>query len=325
MAKSSISRLKRKGKINMSLDTYIVEGGVGKCVSFTSLLPLLEKKAEAKVNVMTPYTDVFQNNPSVAMVIDSTNTHLSHPEIQKSDNIYFAEPYKNNFALGKQHIIESFCELLGIEYSDQLKPKLYSGHVEKEKDELLKKLESDKYFIVQFAGGQAPIGYQQGNPYNNLDPGRIYNPFFAQKLINLMKESYPTHKILNMALPNEPQYENAIPVQAPYMVFHELLKESDGFIGCDSLLNHFSISANKKGVVIWGSTRWVNFGYTQNQNVNCFMENEWDDSKFDGANPLNSMVSPEKVMELFEKRNNTVILKGKKKEVVSLHCSRAVG
>jgi hypothetical protein len=37
------------------LNTYVVEGGVGKCTAFTALLPKLRKKSE--VQIYTPYID----------------------------------------------------------------------------------------------------------------------------------------------------------------------------------------------------------------------------------------------------------------------------
>jgi hypothetical protein len=43
---------------------------------------------------------------------------------------------------------------------------------------------------------------------------------------------------------------------------HEMLKDAEGFVAIDSCLQHFSPSANKHGVVIWGSTRWTQFGYS---------------------------------------------------------------
>ena len=48
------------------LNTYVVEGGVGKCASFTALIPKLKEKSE--VQIYTPYIGCFANNPNVKYV-----------------------------------------------------------------------------------------------------------------------------------------------------------------------------------------------------------------------------------------------------------------
>jgi hypothetical protein len=53
---------------------------------------------------------------------------------------------------------------------------------------------------------------------------------------------------------------------------HEMLKDAEGFVAIDSCLQHFSPSAEKHGVVIWGSTRWTQFGYSHNKNLQFHMK-----------------------------------------------------
>ena len=66
------------------LNTYVVEGGVGKCTAFTALIPKLKKKSE--VQVYTPYIDCFAGNPDVKLALEST-LPLQDPRIMASDNI----------------------------------------------------------------------------------------------------------------------------------------------------------------------------------------------------------------------------------------------
>jgi hypothetical protein len=93
------------------LNTYVVEGGVGKCTAFTALIPELRKKSE--VQIYTPYIDCFAGNPDVKLALEQT-LPIQDPRIMQSDNIYYCEPYKSNFQFGKQHIIESYCEHHGV-------------------------------------------------------------------------------------------------------------------------------------------------------------------------------------------------------------------
>ena len=86
-----------------------------------------------------------------------------------------------------------------------------------------------------------------------------------------------------------------------YHLYHELLKNCEGFISIDSSLQHFAMSAKARGVVIWGSTRWSQFGYPELRNINYHMETTWDESKFHPQNPINIMVDPNHVLDTFKK------------------------
>jgi hypothetical protein len=47
------------------MNTYVVEGGIGKCTAFTALIPKLKQKSE--VQIYTPYIQCFANNPDVKL------------------------------------------------------------------------------------------------------------------------------------------------------------------------------------------------------------------------------------------------------------------
>ena len=88
------------------LNTYVVEGGVGKCTAFSALIPKLKEKSE--IQIYTPYIGCFASNQDVKLVLEQT-LPLQDARIMASDNIFYCGPYKSNFQFGKQHIIESYC------------------------------------------------------------------------------------------------------------------------------------------------------------------------------------------------------------------------
>jgi hypothetical protein len=162
------------------MNTYVVEGGIGKCTAFTSLIPKLKQKSE--VQIYTPYIGCFANNPDVKLVLEQS-LPLQDARIMASDNIYYSEPYKSNFQFGKQHIIESYCNLHDVEFDVNMRPKLYTEHLKENVDKWLKDKEINKYILVQFSGGQSPLTYN--GQYNNINPNRNYQPFLAQQVINI--------------------------------------------------------------------------------------------------------------------------------------------
>jgi len=285
------------------LNTYVVEGGVGKCTAFTALIPELRKKSE--VQIYTPYIDCFAGNPDVKLALEQT-LPIQDPRIMQSDNIYYCEPYKSNFQFGKQHIIESYCEHHGVKYNPSMKPKLYTEQHKDSVDKWLKDKEIGKYILIQFSGGQPKWNYADGAQYQNINPNRNYQPFLAQQVINYLKEEYKDTTIIDCTLPNEPGYMNTIKCDLHWAQIHELLKNAEGFVSIDSCLQHFSASVEKAGVVIWGSTRWTQFGYSHNKNLHFHMGNRWNESKFIDSDPRNNMVEPKIVIDNFKKLGKNV-------------------
>jgi ADP-heptose:LPS heptosyltransferase len=285
------------------LNTYVVEGGVGKCTAFTALLPKLRKKSE--VQIYTPYIDCFANNPDVKLVLEET-LPLQDPRIMASDNIFYCEPYKSNFQFGKQHIIESYCEHHSVQYDKSMLPKLYTEQHKESVDKWLKTNEIKKYIMIQFSGGQPKWNYADNVQYTNINPNRNYQPYLAQQLINILREEYKDTTIINCVLPNEPHFMGTIRCDLHWAQIHEMLKGAETFVAIDSCLNHFSPSANKKGVVIWGSTRWTQFGYDQNINLQFHMQDKWDETKFNDSDPRNNMVEPRSIIDNLKKLKKKV-------------------
>jgi len=278
------------------LNTYVIEGGIGKCTAFTAVVPKLKEKAGEGIQVYTPYIDVCAFNPDISMGYEQT-IPLNDERILASDNIYYCEPYKSNFVFGKQHIIESYCEHFGIEYDPSMTPKIYTDHLKDRAKEVLEKLGvTGKYMLVQFSGGQSPIAFNAQNPYHSVDPNRNYPHYLAQEVIKKLNVEFPDVTIINATLPNEPNYEGTIKFEEHWAVMHEVLKNAEGFIGIDSCVNHFSPSAKTRGVVLWGSTRWTQFGYEQNINLQYHMGKEWDETKFKPQDPRNLLVDPDVVV-----------------------------
>ena len=285
------------------LNTYVVEGGVGKCTAFTALIPQLRKKAE--VQVYTPYIDCFANNPDVKLVLEET-LPLKDPRIMASDNIFYCEPYKSNFQFGKQHLIESYCEHHDVQYDKSMLPKLYTEQHKESVDKWLKTNEIEKYIMIQFSGGQPKWNYADNVQYTNINPNRNYQPYLAQQLVNILREEYKDTTIINCVLPNEPHFMGTIRCDLHWAQIHEMLKGAETFVAIDSCLNHFSPSANKKGVVIWGSTRWTQFGYDQNINLQFHMQDKWDETKFNDSDPRNNMVEPRSIIDNLKKLKKKV-------------------
>ena len=70
------------------MNTYIVEGGIGKQVAFTAIIDALVKKDKEKIQVHSPYVDIFGGNTNVKYALDSNSIHLQDKRILDSQNIF---------------------------------------------------------------------------------------------------------------------------------------------------------------------------------------------------------------------------------------------
>jgi len=277
------------------MKTYIIEGGVGKHIAFTSLLDKLVDRDGGPVQVFTPYVNVFGNNPNVKMAFDSNTLTLNDPRIQESDDIIFVEPYKSNWVKGNEHVINAYARLLDVTYDPETdKPQMHTDYLKEETDTLLEPLEGKQFIVIQLTGGQTSVGFDSNKPYTNNNPSRNYPVYLGQTLVNALMRELPGVEILNWSLPNEPQYEGATPVDCSYTVMNEVMKRSQGFVAIDSSLQHIAQAANKTGVVMWGNTSPVEFGYKQNTNLTFFGQQSPDKN-----DPRNIMVDPEDATKAF--------------------------
>jgi uncharacterized phage-like protein YoqJ len=110
----------------MEENKYIVwhiEGGLGKNVAATALIgSLKDKYPDRKIVIAASYPEVFLNHPAVYRVYRVGNTQYFYDDfIKDKDTIVFKhEPYfQTNHILRRKHLIENWCDLLGIDYDNQ--------------------------------------------------------------------------------------------------------------------------------------------------------------------------------------------------------------
>ena len=258
-----------------------VEGGLGKNVMFTAMLKELAKKYE-KIYVLSPYFDVFKACPYVTDAFPMGQVSTLYQQLCLSDDcdVLWKEPYTNQKFIKKQvHLFDAWAEELGITLSQKamdMVPEISKYTelplVKTQTEELLKQLNGQKFILIQLCGGQSPLAPQLDKdgkliPYNDHNEGLKRNYYRGQELVDLLKKTYTEHRILHFALPNEPSYEGADKVQAPYLVFHELCKHADKVVCTDSSLQHLATGVCKDVTVIWGETRPEHFGYSCNKNI----------------------------------------------------------
>ena len=121
---------------NSSEEKYFVwqiQGGLGKNIAATSLIPLIKKTyPDRKLIVICSYPQIFLNNPYIDRIYTLGNLpHFYEDYIENKDVIISVhEPYHQTGHIRKQqHVLKSWSELLDIEYNGEL-PQLYYNYAE---------------------------------------------------------------------------------------------------------------------------------------------------------------------------------------------------
>lgn len=242
--------------------TLQMEGGLGKQVALTSLIPYFKDKYKQLI-VLSSFPEVFEFHPDVYRAIGYDTAFAFEEYINPSDDIFYACGYRqNNFRKQRMHLIDAACESINITKQDNMKPSLYTADQYEEIALELKQQFGD-YILVQFHGGRNP---------SNLDaPKNIMAKDFPQKstieLIQQIRNKYPNLTIINMSLPGEFPIPGTVQLDFKYSVWFSIIKHCTTFISIDSSLQHISAAFNKTGIVLWGATNPKQWGWEHNINL----------------------------------------------------------
>ena len=246
-------------------DNYIIfnpEGGLGKIIASTAVVRNIQVKyPEHKIIVITPWAEVFLNNPRVHRVLQSGNTPYFYRDyLEGRESIVLkGEPYFcTDHLYSKQHLIKSWCELHNLPFDGNIQPELYFNIAEK--TYYAKNIVSDKpILIMQTNGGN----YEDTRSYcwtRDLPESQ------SQILVNELSKNY---KIYHVTRKNGPILNNVDRVDAvgSKRTFLSLLLKSEKRLLIDSCLQHATAAFNLPSTVCWIGTSPDVFGYKIHKNI----------------------------------------------------------
>jgi ADP-heptose:LPS heptosyltransferase len=256
-----------------------VQGGVGKNIAFTSLLPFLAKKYD-RIFLHASYPDIFTKNPYVFSLNKLNNLNYQKEIVEENAHLCLLDPYDHPDYLKKKiHLLEAWADFLNIERPplSQCLPQLYYSEQEKyNADALMHNLKESfqdrLYILFQFNGGQSPISFDesggkeafnfQGEEQKRALPFDLY-----VELIQKIHEKYPNLVLLRYGLPNEtipsPLLSIVTSLQATYYkLYKSVAEKAAAILTIDSSLQHIAAAARKEAIVIWGETKPQQLGYS---------------------------------------------------------------
>ncbi len=265
----------------MLAEKYVVfnpEGGLGKIIASTSVIRnITNLHPDRKIIVLTPWPEVFLNNPRVYRVFRSGHTPYFYKDYIKDHDtiVYKGEPYFNTGHLyNKQQLTKSWCETHNIPYDGDNKPELYFTNAEltKVKEEIIK----DKpILIMQTNGGM----YNSNKKYCWT---RDIPHTQAQILANELSKQY---SILHITRPTCNKLINTEAVnEIDKRTLMLLLTISQKRLLIDSCLQHAAAALNLQSTVLWVATHPEVFGYEMHHNFKpCINKQESNTNYLDSV------------------------------------------
>ena len=260
LKEEKLAVLEDKSNNSTKYVVWHIEGGLGKNVAGTALISSVKKKySDRKLILVVSYPEVFLNHPDIHRVYRVGMTSYFYDDfIKDKDTIVFKhEPYfQSDHIMKKKHLIENWCDLLGIKY-DKQQPVLYPNMIQKD---IMFNWKRDRPVMVIHTNG-GPV--QQDTLYSWT---RDMPYGIAQRIVDKYSSKYhiiqigrnPGHALNGVEFVNQP------------MTNHELfsvLVLSDKRILIDSCLQHAAAAMQLKSTVLWVGTSSKNFGYELHDNI----------------------------------------------------------
>lgn len=248
----------------VSGDKYFIwhiQGGLGKNVAATALCKdLKEAHPDRKLIMVVSYPEVFLNNPYIDRVYQLGQTPYFYEDYVEDKDVIICrhEPYNQTGHITmKKHLIENWCDLLGIKYTDQ-QPLVYANFVQRQLIGLWKRQRPT--MVIQTSGGPG-----QGQKYS-YSWTRDLPQDLAQAIVNKFKDQY---HIFHVARPDGYHLEGVERVDMPLsnIELFAILVDAQKRVLIDSCLQHAAAAFKLPATVFWVGTSPTVFGYKMHNNI----------------------------------------------------------
>jgi len=237
-----------------------IEGGLGKNVAATALISSIKQKyKDRKLILVVSYPEVFLNHPDIHRVYRVGMTSYFYDDyINGKDTIIFRhEPYfQSDHIMRKKHLIENWCDLLGIKYTEQT-PQLYPNAVQKM---ILNGWQRERPVMVIHTNG-GPYTNELSYAWTRDMPYEV-----ALKIADKYRSQYHIIQVARPSAPLIPNVEHVTQQLSNFELF-SVLAVSEKRVLIDSSLQHAAAAMGLSSTVLWIGTFPVNFGYKFHKNV----------------------------------------------------------
>ncbi len=251
---------------------FFVNGGAGRVVCSIPALEKYEKENpdDDFIIVCEGGMDMYKGHPTLhRRAYDNWHKNLFHDKI-KNRNCVSTEPYRVwEYYNQEASLAEAFdIQINNKGVRDLPDPNLFLGVDEMISgqdiiDEVKEKTQKQKVIVFQpYGRGTQPMGNKSqalvdigGRSFSDNDALKIMKKLQKKYAIVLMSEFVTDMSKLGLADPV------AQPENCPLRIWAAAIKAADGFLGCDSVGQHFAHTLKTPAVTVLGATFQKNVSY----------------------------------------------------------------
>jgi len=258
---------KERGERKKKL-VVIQEGGIGLAIAATAAIrKLRESNPNAEITVVSPYTEVYYNNPRIDFIYaPNLPGYLYERHCKDADEVFLLKPDKiythTLYRRENMHVTKVMLALLGLPPSNKdMKPEVFFyEHEQAEAQSFLSQF-NKPVILIQQTGATAPMGPME--PFS-LIQDKSWDIMSANQMVAQLKGGF---QFIQIRLPKEPIIMDVAQITVPTRRIIALMPYITTFVAVDSFLQHASAIFQKPGVVLWGPTNPANLGYPFNINI----------------------------------------------------------
>ncbi len=265
-----MGKKEKREKVEKSNKKLVVvqEGGIGLAIVATGAIrKLREANPGAEITVVSPYTEIFYNNPHINYVYAPFPPgYLYERHCKDADEVFLLRPDRiYTHALYRrenQHVSKVMLALLGIStYGENARPEMNFYEHELVEAQIFMSQFGRPVVLIQQTGATSPIGPME--PFSMIND-KSWDVMSANKLVSMLKDRV---QFIQVRLPREPAIMDTYQITASTRKIVALMLYAATFVAIDSFLQHSSAIFQKPGVVLWGPTNPANLGYAFNVNL----------------------------------------------------------
>jgi hypothetical protein len=238
-----------------------IEGGLGKNIAATALIPSISKKYKSrKLIIVASYPEVFLNHPDVYRVyrVGFTAYFYDNYILGKDTLVFRHEPYfQTGHILKKKHLIENWADILNVDYEKQ-KPRLYMNMIQQQLSGVW--FREKPILLIQTNGG----------PLQNQNLNYTWTRDLPIEMAIYITEKYSNdYHIIQVTREGGIKIPNVETIDYPMtnMELAGLVMVSSKRILIDSSIQHIAAALELPSVVFWVGTSPENFGYDLHRNI----------------------------------------------------------
>ena len=241
----------------------LIHGGIGKNIAATAVVRSLHKRSGEKPVIITGWPDVWHANPHVERVWQMGRMAHFYDAYYSNGNpseLVQVEPYRHpDYVAKRRHLIDVWCEQLGIEWDGQ-PPELLPGRSDEQVvQQYLKRFKKPVLVFQPFGGpGAKPPGTKPQMQRRDLFPAT------AEELAKRLSEEFA---VLHAKAPKQPEIPGTSPLADRLGVVLAAIRQADAVLAIDSFVQHAAAAFGKRAVVLWRGTSPTCLGYSLHGNL----------------------------------------------------------